>query len=164
MAKRQRAAAGDPLWPTQTFTYRAVTITVERQTGFHSVLLPRILAALPPPADEVDRIYQSTFARAVAQSVEIEGLDVAFPETGASPDEWRAAYDLFLRMAGKLLDTWYEALQDVDRAPNAQEFWPTHRLTEDERKNLRSAGRNGRPLSGATSDDSTSAKPTVTAT
>jgi len=131
----QEAPVGRSLWPRKTFKYGTATITVERQTVRHTILLARIIGALPDTDNRAEEVYQVHFARIMAQTVSVDGLDVTIPEAGASDEEWRAAYEEFLRMDGRLVDLWISALNDVDRPPNDREFWPLHKLPEEERKN-----------------------------
>lgn len=145
---------GDGLWPTQTFTYGAVTVTVARQTVAASIAFSRVLALLPRPQDDAEKIHRDVFARMATQSVAVAGLEFAFPEQGAGVEAWQQAYADFQRMDGGLMNRWYRALEEVDRPPGERAFWPSHRLTEDERKNRLSAGSTGKMTSGATSPTS----------
>lgn len=145
-------------WPRRTFSYGPVTITVERQTVGHQVVTGAVLSALPDFASETDRLYSVLFARIVAQTKETDGLDVDFPKLGAPDQEWLQAFEIFKRMDAQLVSLWVDALNEVDRPPNAHELWPSHMLSEGERKNLGSAGLNGRMTSGATSRTTTRKK------
>lgn len=127
------------MWPRQSFTYGQGKIEVERQTVRHSIAAARIISALPDAADPAERVYQMIFSRIVTQTVSIEGLEISFPQLGASDEEWRKAYEQFLNMDGQLVERWYSALSDVDRPFNEQEFWPVYQLPEEEQKNLESA-------------------------
>ena len=142
------------LWPQHTFTYGPVTATVERQTVRHSILFSRILGLLPAVEDKAEEIHRDQFARIVTQTVQVDGLDLAWPALNAPPKDWARAYEAFLRMDGGLMNAWYQALEEVDRPPTAREFWPSHQLTEDERKNRPSAGSSGKTPSGAASPSS----------
>ena len=125
-----------------------------RQTVAASIAFSRVLAQLPHPADDAEKIHRDTFARMVTQTVAVEGLEFAFPEQGAGEEAWQQAYADFQRMDGGLMNRWYRALEEVDQPPNERAFWPSHRLTEDERKNRLSAGSSGKTTSGATSPSS----------
>ncbi|GAB4434138.1 MAG: hypothetical protein Kow00120_00290 [Anaerolineae bacterium] len=153
----RKTRATDALWPTLTFEYGPVKGTVERQTVAHSIQIARVLAALPPASDAAERSHQGIFARMVVQTVEIAGLALDWPSLDAPPEAWAAAYAQFNRMDGWLLDAWYGALNAVDAPPNAREFWPSHKLTEDERKNRRSVGSPGKTTSDAGSPSTTPA-------
>lgn len=142
-------------WPRRTFTYGPVTVTVERQTVGHSIVISSVLAALPDYDEPGDKVFAMWFARIAAQTVDVDGLDVAFPKLGASDDEWAEAFETFKRMDGQLMNQWMSALTDVDRAPNAQEFWPSHKLDEEARKNQASADSHGKVKSGASSQSTT---------
>lgn len=148
-ANGSRGPAVSP-WPTRTFTYGPIEITVERQTVRHSIALARIISALRSTS-ESEEVHQILFARIVSQTVSVKGLDVQFPELGAPDEEWQRAYEEFLGMDGRLMSLWLEALNDVDRPPNAREFWPSHKLSAEERKNRASADSPGKAKSGATS-------------
>lgn len=139
------------LWPRETFEYGKARITVERQTVRHSLIMSRVLYSLPDAKDAAERLYQTIFARAAAQTVEMEGVDVEFPDSGAPADKWRAAYELFMQMDGRLFDAWFAALEAVDAPPNDQALLPSHRLDEEARKNALSAGLLGSEKSGAPS-------------
>ncbi len=128
------------LWPTLTFEYGGIKVKVERQTVRHSIALARILSALPDIDDPAERFYQILFARIVTQTLSVEGMTWPFPELGAPNEEWARAYEHFLCMDGRLIDRWFEALSEVDRPPSEREHWPPSKLTEEERKNLASAG------------------------
>lgn len=127
------------MWPTKTFTYGPVTATVERQTVGHIILLNRIVNSLREPGDDSESAEHWRFAKIVSQTTAVEGMDVPFPDSGASADEWLTAYEWFQRMDANLFGTWWVALTDVDRPPSGVEFTPTHKLSAEERKNLRSA-------------------------
>ena len=150
------------LWPSATFTYGPVQGAVERQTVSHSIQIARVLSLLPRAQDAAERTHQSIFARMVVQTTEIAGLTLEFPTLDAPPESWEAVYEQFKRLDGWLFDAWYNALQEADAPPNAPEFWPSHRLTEDERKNLLSVGSSGKTASGAGSKRTTSDDLTTT--
>ena len=154
MAKTERATAGIPLWPTQTFTYGPVTGTVERKTVGHQVLEARVLAALPLDADREERLFRNLYAQTIAQTVQVDGLLLPWPGHDASPEEFREGFLVFLRLDAALHDAWWEAILNVNKPFNTAEFWPSHLLTEDERKNLASAGKPGKATSGAASPTS----------
>ncbi len=139
------------LWPRETFEYGKARVTVERQTVRHSLILSRILYSLPEPVDAAERLYQTVFARAAAQTVEMDGVDIVFPDSGAPPEKWRAAYELFMQMDGKLFEAWFAALEAVDSPPNDGALLPSHRLDEDTRKNAQSVGLLGSEHSDANS-------------
>lgn len=122
-------------WDNVTFRYGPAAITVERATIRHLMVRDRI-AAMLPSGDGVDGFYRSFFARAVAQTVQAEGVDgFTLPSPSASPDEIRAAFEHFQALDGGLGNAWYGALQQVDRAPGAEDFWPMTRLSEADSKN-----------------------------
>lgn len=150
------------LWPSVTFNYGPVQGTVERQTVSHSIQIARVLSLLPKAQDAAERTHQSIFARMVVQTTEIAGLTLDFPTLDDPPESWEAVYEQFKRLDGWLFDEWYGAIRQADAPPNAPEFWPSHRLTEDERKNLLSVGLSGKTESDAGSKSTTSDDLTAT--
>jgi hypothetical protein len=140
MADKSKPEVRNGLWPTRTITWGHVTVTVERKTVRHGITVSRIMGMLPDTDDVTELFYRRQFARIVAQTTAIEGLDVSLPDHGAGAEAVIAAYEAFFNMDGDLLNTWYGALEDVDRPPAAQEHWPSHRLDEAVAKNPTSAG------------------------
>lgn len=138
-------------WPIKTFEHGSVKATVARQTIQTYIILERIKGLLPKPVDNLEAAYQRTFLRMVTQTDSVTGLDLAWPESGAGEDEWRAAYADFLRMDPPLADAFYAALEDVDRPFNDEDMWPSHYLSEDDRKNRVTAGSKGKTDSGKAS-------------
>lgn len=135
-------------WPIKTFEYGPVTATVVRQTIAQRIMAERIKGLLPPPADDLEMAYQRAFLRIVTQNEGVTGLDLAWPDSGAGEAEWQAAYQDYLRMDPQLAEAFFAALEDVDRPFNDQEMWPSHYLTEDERKNRLTAGSSAKTDSG----------------
>ncbi len=122
-------------WDNVTFRYGPAEITVERATVRHSILVSRILADLPD-GEGVALWYQRLFARIVAQTVKVENLvGYALPSPSATVEELQAAFDQLLTVDGKLLDAWYGALEQVDRAPGPEDFWPVARPAQGDPKN-----------------------------
>ena len=147
---------GGALWPRETFEYNGARVTVERQTVHHQMLVSRIEYALradgepdDPTERATQRFFQNVFARMAAQTVEMEGVAVEFPDSGAPPEKWRTAYALFQHMDGALFDKWFGALEAVDKPPNDPALVPSHRLDEAAQKNAMSAGLLGSEKSGA---------------
>ena len=164
-------------WPTRTFTCGEVTVTVERATWGHSEMIARIKSMLPkrliavPVLDEnrkpklddrgkpqvtsiqdgAEYMHHDLFARMCAQSIQVEGLALALPDSGAGEKEVLAAYQAVQRMDEELLNIWYEAIQGVNQPSGDKTLWPSHKLTEIELKKWESVGQNGRADSGATS-------------
>jgi len=138
-------------WPRETFEYGRARVTVERQTVRHALIFNRVLFMLPEASDAIERLFQTTFSRAAAQTVKMEGVDVTFPDSGAPAEKWLLAYDLFQRMDAGLFDAWLAALEAVDAPPNDNALLPSHRLNEEARKNAKSAGLLGNESSGANS-------------
>jgi hypothetical protein len=147
------------LWPTQTFTYGPVTATVERQTVAHSIVFSRVVNALPKSSGVEEAVHRDLFARIVTQTTQVEGLDISWPDLGASSDDWVNAYQDFLRMDAGLMNRWYVALEEVDKPYNDREMWPSHRLTDEERKNRRQAGSKDKTVSGKGSPTSKASAP-----
>jgi hypothetical protein len=140
MADKGKPEVRNGLWPSITFTYGEVTVTVERKTVRHSITISRVIALLPDTADIPEQIHQHQFARMIAQTTAVSGLEIALPGSGAGKEAIIAAYEAFLDMDGHLLDAWHTALEDVDRPPAAKEHWPSHRLAGETAKNPTSAG------------------------
>jgi hypothetical protein len=147
-------------WPIQTFECGPVQATVVRQTIRSYILSERIRGLLPKPVDDLEAAYQRTFLRMVTQTESVTGLDLTWPDSGASPEAWCAAYEAFSRMDPRLADAFYEALEAVDRPFNDEEMWPSHYLSEADRKNRASAGSNAKIDSGSASPSSSPSKNT----
>lgn len=135
-------------WPIKTFEYGPVKAAVVRQTIRSYIMLERIKGFLSQPVDDLETAYQRTFLRMVTQTTDVTGLDLAWPDSGAGSDEWQQAYRDFLRMDPPLADAFYAALEDVDRPFNDEDMWPSHYLSEDDRKNRVTAGSNDKTESG----------------
>lgn len=147
-------------WPRKTFTYGSVKVTVERRTAFDEIVYHSVLAALPlDDAKPIQSILPNFFALIVAHTVEVEGLDMDLPVFGATDEDYRTAFEAFQRMDAYLMDMWVRAIEDVNRPPNAKEFWPSHKLSEAERKNRASVGSPGKATSGASSESTTKKSP-----
>lgn len=140
-------------WPTQTITVGAATITVERKTWGSSVIASRVASKLPVPEDGAEEWYQRLFARMVAQTTAIDGMEDPFPNhTGVGSEaEWTAAYAAIQQMDGDLLDQWFAALEQVDEPPSGKATWPLRKLSPDDLKNGESAGGMSKTPSGAES-------------
>lgn len=155
-----QATMGELSWPTHPFEYGPVKGLVERQTVQHSIQIARVLAILPDAATKSENFHRSLFARMIAQTVEVEGLAFELPDPLGDEQPILEAYEQFTRMDGWLFDAWYAALARVDEPPNAREFWPSHKLTDDERKNRLSAGSPTKTTSGAPSKPTTGTEAT----
>jgi hypothetical protein len=112
----------------------------------------RVAFVLPKAADNVEKWYQDLFCRLVTQTTLVESLEgFTLPGPSALPDDIRSAYGQFMNLDGHLLDAWYTALETVDRAPGAADFWPAARLAEADLKNSLAA-----VVSGGEINDSSS--------
>ncbi len=129
------------LWLTREFKWRSVRGIVREQTVGDEMRNARILALLPPAQDQNERDSQIAFTRIVTQTIEVTGLDVVFPDEGAGPGQWLLFYEVFWkRMANGLAGVWLEAISDVDQPEGSREYWPTHFLTDEEKKILLQSG------------------------
>lgn len=149
MTQTTMPESGTGLWPTKTIRVGGVTITVERATVGHSRIKMRVLAELPPADDGFDTTLQGMYARFVAQSVQVDGLEPPLPSIGDGPQAIRDGFEQFMQMDTQIVDAWLSALDDVDRPYGPDDLLPTHRLPEDARKNPLSAGSRSKRTSGA---------------
>ena len=123
-------------WENVTFRYGPATITVERATVRHSMIVSRIMAELPDAQGGTEAWYQRLFARMIAQTVKAEGLvGYSLPSPSIDLKGLQGAYEQLLTVDGKLLDAWWGALEQVDRAPGPEDFWPVTRPGEGDPKN-----------------------------
>ncbi len=148
-------AAAASLWLTQTFTWGPVRGQVHEATLGDEMRQLRIKAALPPPVDDAEELFIDFFARMATQTDWVEGLDLPFPDSGATPTEWQQAFQDALRMNKRLTDAWYAALRAVDAPEGPRDTWPTHYLSEAERKNRVRGGATGSTPNGSISATST---------
>lgn len=147
-------------WPRKTVEFGSVKVTVERRTVLGEIVYHSVLAALPRDEEHpILNTLREFFALIVAQTVETEGLDIALPSFGAPDEELVAAFEAFKNMDAYLMSKWVDEIFELNRPPNAQEFWPSHKLPEAERKNPVSAGSSGKAKSGATSESTTETGP-----
>ncbi|MFA7386085.1 MAG: hypothetical protein WCZ87_00335 [Thiohalobacteraceae bacterium] len=136
---KQQPGADNGSWPSKTIHWGDGHITVVRRTVGRAKTAQRIVAQLPPAEDFSDQTHQQVFARLASQTTEIEGLAISFPDLGDGVDAWRAAYAEMDNWDDPLLNLWYEAVEDVDRAFGPRDLLPTRELSEAERKKQPSA-------------------------
>ena len=122
------------IWDPIEFTYGPLVIEVRRRVVRDMVARDRIVFALKA-GDLVDEHYSYQFARIVVQSVVIGGADrLVLPDVSAPQDEIRAAFEFFMDWDAGLSNLWIAKLNQVDAPPGDREFWPSARLSEDQKK------------------------------
>jgi hypothetical protein len=129
-----------------TFTWGPARITVRRKTVGTNVLIAQLYSKMPR---EADAYQKELLARIVAQSIAIDGLDLALPQVTADEAAWTEAYERFLAMDGNLVEAWDQALRTVDRPPGPKEFWPPGKLTDAEKNGSGSGETSDRTPSAA---------------
>ncbi len=144
-----------PLWLTKTFEWGPVRGQVHEATMGDEMRQLRIKAGLGPSADGIEAWFRDFFARMVTQTDWVEGLDLPFPDSGATSAEWQQAFQDALRMRKGLTDAWYDALEAVDAPEGPRDTWPTHYLSDEERKNRVRGGATGSTPNGSISVTST---------
>jgi hypothetical protein len=147
------------LWRERTFTYGSLTITVRRKTVGTAMVRDSIrwvaeTVNLPGVSEGVRDGYAMFFARIVSQTTALEG-PLRLPDPAASPQELRAAFEVFCQWDGNLLDEWIDQIRLVDRSPGDPAYWPKAELTEDELKKMPPAASPGAKSGGPSSSSST---------